>query len=438
MENYSTLSLGEKIYEIRKAKGLSQENMAQALNANRMTVSRMERGETECSAHNLAIIRKFLDIEKAPLLEHELVLYRNRLRVWIDFITKGRFADARVMNEEMSVILDLPFEHDLYLLYRLAEASFLCLEYNVQASAEKLSIAEDLLDNASHEALNLYHRNKGFICGYAGDFINSIKHSTKAVEHAEADKKNDTFALNNIGFAYMFLDKPYLAIIHFERSKALHQLKEDITSTTSGVIDGALCNCYLDVGANRKAEELLKPTIAYRKSVNDNLGIGASLLCMAIIKRRMKLYDECINLCDQALTYSYGHAYANILITKAHCMFEMKKYDECREIITYGRAMLRESESTAVKYFMDSDNITLSFNAIEHLMTLDNNDSIDYIQNTVIPHFRAGGNKFIAKEYCNILEAHYTKKRAKTKANAIAAISRDILLEIYEGEVEFD
>jgi len=444
---YSTLSIGEKIRQVRELKGLSIENIANAINKNISTISRFERGELELSPEVIAEIVKVLEIEKAPLQEHELMLYRDRLRVWIDFITKGRFAEARAMNEEMSVILDLPFEHDLYLLYVLAEATFLCMEYNVQASAEKLSIVEDLLDNASHEALNLYHRNKGFICGYANDLISSIKHSLKAVEHAEADKKSDTFALNNIGFAYHFLGKPYQAIIYFERSKTLHQLKNDITSITNGIILSALGDCYLCVGANRKAEELLKLTISQSKSVNEDASTGQALWNMARLKLSMKLYEECIDFCDQALIYnkesifSKGNnsIYIGTLVTKAWCMLEMKKQDECRELLMYARALLKDSKHGVVKSSMDNDSLLIMLSASEHLMTLDDNNSVNYIQNVAIPHFRASGlSKFTALSFCSKLESHYNKKRTKSKANAIAAIARDILEETLMGEIELE
>jgi len=441
MKGYSSLSLGEKICMIRKAKGLSQDNVAHVLNTNRVAVSRLENGETEWSAETLTTVKDFLDIKNAPLLEHELRTYENRLQVWIELIIKLRFAEASTIQEEMSVILDLPFEEELYLLYVLAEASILTLQYQVQAADEKLSTIENLLDNASNDALNLYHRNKGFIRGYANDLVGSIKHSTKAVQYADADNKTDGFALINIGHAYMFLGKPYHAIQNFVRAEAIYQSKGDITTMTYGVIMNALGSCYLEVGEYRKAEELTVLAISHSKSVKDNLIAGAALYKMARLKLKMKMYDECMDFCEQVLVFhkESGEMIISALILKASCLLEMKKFSECQELIGHIKNLLNDGKQSVVKTSMSNDDHTVRLNAIGHLMTLDNPDSITYILDTAIPHLRAkGSSKFEAIYFCNKLETHYTKKRAKTKANAIAAISRDILLEIYHGEIEFD
>ncbi|MCL2360542.1 MAG: helix-turn-helix domain-containing protein, partial [Defluviitaleaceae bacterium] len=113
MKDCSSLSLGEKISIIRKAKGLSQDNIAHILNTNRVAISRLENGETEWSAEVLATVKEFMGIQKHPLLEHEIRVYSDCLQVWKTLIIRGRFAEAKAMQEEMAIILDLPFEHDL-------------------------------------------------------------------------------------------------------------------------------------------------------------------------------------------------------------------------------------------------------------------------------------------------------------------------------------
>ena len=443
MVKYSNLAIGEKLRHVREAKGLSIENMADAVASSKSSISRFERGEIELTAEILIEMRKFLGIEKAPLLEYELDAYKNRIQVWKGYIIRGRFAEARAMQEDVSVILGLPFEHELYLLYLLIEATFLALEYNVQVADQKLSIIEGLLDidSASNEALNLYYRSKGFICGYAGDLINSIKHSLKAVKYAEADKYIDTFALLNVGFAYSFLGKYWLAIIYFERGRTLHLIKDDITSGTNEVIGNALGTCYLAMGEYRKAEEVIMLTIAQSKSLNNKGAIGEALYRMALIKLRTGMYDDCMDYCNQAQAYhkESKEMYVNTLICKVKCMLEMKRFDDCPELLNHGKTMLIEGTPDVVKTAKDSDDLMFYLNAIEHLMTIDDNTSINFIQDIAIPRFRAGRtSKFDALYFCNKLEAYYTKKRAKTKANAIAAISRDIYKEIFMDEVVLD
>jgi len=406
-----------------------------------VAISRLENGETEWSAEVLATVKEFMGIQKHPLLEHEIRTYSDRLQVWKTLIIKGRFAEAKAMQEEMSIILDLPFEHDLYLLYLVSEALLLGMEYNIPAAEEKLSFVEGLLEDANHDILDLYHLNKGFLCAYAGDLISSLKHSYKAVSHAEkAGKDANVSALINISHTYIFLGKPLQAIRYAERAKA--HVRSDITMMTSAVIENNLGTCYSHVGEYRKASESLELSIAQSKSVNANDLTGEVLTNKARLKLMMRMYEECINLCDQALIYlenEHKGLYVGTLLTKADCLCEMKRYDECRELLVCARAMIEEGNSDVLMEATNDDERIITINAISHLMTLDNSDSVSYIQDVAIPHFRAGGlSKFGALHYCDQLEAHFIKKRAKTKANAIAAISRDIYKEIYHGEIEFD
>jgi len=440
MVKYSNLATGEKIRHVREAKGLSIENMADAIGSSKSSISRFERGDIEFSAETLTAMRRFLGIEKAPLMEHELDAYKNRIHVWKQYIIEGRFAEAKAMQEEMSEILDLSFEHDLYLLYLVSEALLFGMEYNIPVAEEKLSFVEGLLENASDEVVNLYHLNKGFLCAYAGDLISCLKHSLIAVDHAEANKGAAGSALMNIGQAYMFLGKPHQAIRYVERSKASHT--GNITMDTSAIMWNALGKCYLLVGEHRNAEEALKLALAKSKSVNARDLTGEILSNMAQLKLKIGMHEECMNLCDQAQAYlenEHMGMYLDTLTIKANCLCEMKRYDECRELLTLIRAMIREGNTDVMMADMSDDDRTIKLNAISHLMSLDESDSANYIQDIVIPHFRAGGMiKFDALYYCRKLEAHYTKKRAKTKANAIAAISRDIYHEIFLTEVVFD
>jgi len=414
--------------------------MAIAISSSIPSISRFERNELEFGADMIIAIKKFLDIEKAPLFAHELTLYRDRIWVWNELLDTGRMDEARAMQEEMAIILNLPFEHDLYLLYLVTEAMLLSKEYNIPATEEKLKIVEGLLDNASDGALNLYHRNKGFICLVAGDMKSGIKHSIKAVEHAEADKKTDTSALNNIGQAYIVLGKPYHAIIYIERARA--QFTGDLTHKRPGHMTQALAMCYTLVGEYRKAEKLVELSLMQAKSTNASSQIAQALTIMASLKLKSKKYDECLVLCDEGLPYYNGdkEMYVSLLTTKAECLLRMKKYKECQEILNHGRAVLQEGEKKMGKTTTNSDILEIAFSTFEHQMTLDNDESVNYIQNVAIPHFiKAGGKtKLTAIGLCHILESHFIKKRAKTKANAIAVISRDIYKEMFMVEEEYD
>ena len=69
------------------------------------------------------------------------------------------------------------------------------------------------------------------------------------------------------------------------------------------------------------------------------------------------------------------------------------------------------------------------------MTTISNKQSSDYLEETAIPYFRAQGGfrNYTTLEWCNALEAAYKKRGLTKKANAIAAITRDIYREMVLG-----
>ena len=70
------MNLGEKIYELRKKKGLSQEQLGEKVNVTRQTISNWELGETAPNPEQLKLLSKSLDISIDELLDNDI---RNTL-----------------------------------------------------------------------------------------------------------------------------------------------------------------------------------------------------------------------------------------------------------------------------------------------------------------------------------------------------------------------
>ena len=64
--------LGKKIFELRKAKGLSQEQLGEKINVTRQTISNWELGETSPNPEQLKLISKVLNISIDQLLENDI------------------------------------------------------------------------------------------------------------------------------------------------------------------------------------------------------------------------------------------------------------------------------------------------------------------------------------------------------------------------------
>ena len=110
MNSNTPLHIGEKIRQIRVAKGLSQDNLAYATGKSKAHISRLERGDSEIDDKTLAAIKEFLELPGAPLLEQELEVFRIRLWGWNELVSSRRTDEVIAQQKELSHITLLPFE----------------------------------------------------------------------------------------------------------------------------------------------------------------------------------------------------------------------------------------------------------------------------------------------------------------------------------------
>ena len=66
------MKLGEKILELRKRYGLSQEQLGEKINVTRQTISNWELGETSPNPEQLKLISKTLNISIDELLDNDI------------------------------------------------------------------------------------------------------------------------------------------------------------------------------------------------------------------------------------------------------------------------------------------------------------------------------------------------------------------------------
>jgi len=66
------MKLGEKIFELRKKSGLSQEQLGEKINVTRQTISNWELGETSPNPEQLKLISKELNVSIDELLDNDI------------------------------------------------------------------------------------------------------------------------------------------------------------------------------------------------------------------------------------------------------------------------------------------------------------------------------------------------------------------------------
>jgi len=95
---------------------------------------------------------------------------------------------------------------------------------------------------------------------------------------------------------------------------------------------------------------------------------------------------------------------------------KMKKTTEAKTLVTEGKQLaVGENEVFGV-----------AFEAFGHIMNLNCDKSVDYLENIAIPCLRGTPQNHLALEICDNLEEHYRKKRLKIKTLAMAALRGEI------------
>jgi len=401
------------------------ENIAHEADCSVSTISRLERGETEVDAGTLAAIRVALGVENAPLLDHEIEHYASRMWLWNELIATWRTDDAKAMQKEMAVILDLPYERGNHLLYTQTEISLLLFdEENTPAVLQKMADAETQVDEMGTEARHLYYTNKGTIYVWQNNFKQALKPLITALDY-----KCDVFArqmpslLTNISICYSRIGRMHNAVLYLERAK--QAFDGDLTNPLGPVIDINLATCYEKIGELSKAKSMTNESLVHARRVNHETGIGVCYHILANIEAKKRDFAAAIKLYEQ----SFNHCKADISLQlqsvydKTCCLYEAKNYSAFEKAAIQGQALAKDSE-----YF------TLLFESCLHLLTLKDGESEYFIESTTIPTLSKRINPTFALFFCDKLEEHYKKKKSIKKALTIAAITRDIYKEMFTSE----
>ena len=455
-KNPTHLPIGEKIRQIRQAKGLSQDNLAKNVGKSKALISRLERGESEFDNETLTAIKKALGIEKAPLTERELEIYWERLWGWHAFVHARRMDKAKGAQEELKQIIDLPFETELIMLYKLIDARILFINREDTAVEERLADVEASIDleQASDELLYLYHRVKGGALTAAttrttnSPTFESMKerlnHFLLAYEYSEKMQISDPSLLFSIGNNYLFSARPIMAMRYLEQAKREYDM--DKTLDYPIAINSLLAVCYDMLGEYTSAIKLNEAMYAEAIKHNNPYHIGTALLNIGIsygqdgdtdsalryIEESIPFFGETINQASEAVPQSIEDAHAaTFLYVCALCnkaIYLMKKKDT---------AGCKAALEKAMDLAKDFEVLTMEVETTRH-MTLKEENSTEYLESVALPYFRDQGARAItnALGICDDLESTYRKRGATNKANAIAAIARDIYKQMIFGVLD--
>ena len=419
------MHVGEKIKEIRRHLGLSQENIARDLCCSVATISRIERGQAECGSDMLRAFKAAMGVEAAPLTDAEIATYRERLYIWEQLMADRRMSDARDLGQELSVILKLPHERDLILLYEIFEVKMLLAEGDFDNSYKKLDILEKSFKAISPEHHFHYYRARSTLYFREDDGEQALKFGLKALELKE-DCRNLASLYYSIAVNYSMLNRPFAAIMYLEEARRHHN--DDMLSVLGVFIDHVLPDSYLKIGEFSRAKPLLDAALLRAESIGRKLGrkkyIGMILHLLGIYYGKMGDAEQALDYFDRAFEYFWkgGPDYRENYYHKTRCLIVMRRYIEAKDMIE--QALITDN----------NEKFTVLCNSLLHLMTLREIASQNYLEHCAIPYLVDKSEYFITLDFCEQLEEQYKKSGNGKKSLEIAVTARDVYAKIIFGQ----
>ncbi|MCL2752824.1 MAG: helix-turn-helix transcriptional regulator [Defluviitaleaceae bacterium] len=418
------MTIGEKIKKIRCHLGLSQENLAKDIGCGVATISRIERGMAECDENMLKAIKAAMGIKNAPFSDAEIAAYRESLFVWLELMAHRRIDDAKDLGSELAVILNLPFERDLIMLYHLYDAG-LCITIGDFDDAEnKMNSLDKAKMNGEH--LFQYYRNLGTLCFRREDYERALEYGLRAIDYSEYTRGNLAAAYYSIAADYSMLSQPVRAIMYLEEARKRH--KNTPLSILSVFIEHVLCKSYLLLNESERAKPILDAALTKAEAIGVKLGrkkyIGMILNLLGVYHMKRSEHKEALAYFNKAHEYFWvgGLDYFHNSYYKARCLLELKQAAQAKELA-----------ADVLANATNSERFTMLFDGLRKEMHFKENGSAENIENVIIPYLIGKSELFFALDFCEHLECRYKKAGNSKKANEIAIIMRDIYAKIIFG-----
>jgi tetratricopeptide (TPR) repeat protein len=416
------LSVEEKIKQIRESKDITQSALSDILGCGNATVSRIENGKAKYTGEQLKEVRKFLGVEDAPLLDSEIEDFKKRLYFFRDYVKDWRIYEARKLREELSIITQVPFEPNLRILYEMLAIRLLMREGCIESAEKALDDVKALIDETTVENMYHYYYNMGSLNAHKGNYSEAQKFFFTAHNMEAFGFTKEPNLYYNLALCYSKLGMYVSAVSVLERTRNEFN-HEEYTNDLAMHFDCLLAINYMRIGRLEQAKVLLDKSLERARNFNRRFFIGRALHNYGCVQLKLNEFEKAIEYFEQASDYFEENSLECLenLYFKIRCLIAMKSPTV--------KVLLSRAKSLAEK----NEHYSLLFESLTHLLTIKNEESLQYIETTTIPYLLEKFEYYRVLDYCELLENVYEKKGNKIKPLEIAAIIRDIYKKILFG-----
>ena len=421
------LTVEEKIKVLRKLKKVDQKELAQIIGRETNTIYRAEKGERVYTEEELDLIKESFGMSEAPLTEMELEICKERLYVWRERIREDLLDEAQRLRSKLEIITELPFEHNLAMLFKAINVRMLLKSNDISAASSHLKYLEPLVSDAPKEVEYHFLYAEGLYAFYNRDYKAALTSFLKALnlDINEFELVKEDALHYNIALCHSKLGMYFMAATSY--LKIYSKFNHDRVNTTGMLLENSLAVDYMRLGHTGKAKKLFNKVLVKARVLEADIFIGHTLHNLGCIYSSSKeqSYKKALSYFDKALAhYESGSGfYLECMYFKIRCLIFLKSFESS--------SLLTDIESLT----KNNAHYSMLFNSLSHLATLKEEVSAEYIENITIPYLLGEYEYFKALDFCEALEKRYDDNF--TKLAKFKAITDDIQKRMHREEIEY-
>ncbi|GHV42752.1 hypothetical protein FACS189490_12390 [Clostridia bacterium] len=417
--------IGTKIREIREAKGISQYAVARILKISPATMSRIENNFKIPDADLLKRIRSVLGVSLLPLTDEEIADFPNEVLKLNSFVKTNSINEADAKCLEIGNALEFFDDNESAVFYEIFKARLFRQKGDFKEAKRILdSLSEQEYSFTSKQRYHYYCTYGAYHMGLA-QYISALKCFIKVENADEALNTSDESTYYNMAVCFNAIDFVGKASVYFalaeRKSNAQRSLEFDFNFNLS------LALLYNKVGEFVRAKDLFFVCLDFVKRNADIVKTGIVFHNLACVYSNLNDYKNTIEYftkAEQCFKPDSGYFLVNLLY-KSYFLLSLGRKHEVTELV-----------NTGMKVAGDDSDIFVLFKSVKCSLNLKDFESIDYIENTTIPHLLEHGSFLKAIEYCDLLGSYYQKKKNLVMAVKFKDLSIRYNEKIMRGDLE--
>jgi len=421
------MTIGEKMAAIRKAVGMTQDDLSAATGYSNSSIGNYENARGNIPAYAFIVFRNATDTHDIPLTDDEIAAFKKeQLDAWNYMVNFGDIAKATEMQPKLARCIELSYDLDLQVLYDIYCINYNCVIKEKKEALKLVGYLNELEPQFTDEHRYWHYRYLGAIEHWSWRYKAAVALYMKAEEIGNRYNLNDKALYYNIGSCFTYMGYPYRAIVYLEK---IQIKKFDASNITFGLaIQRLLAINYAKLGRVDEALELLEGYHRYLidEKKDDNFRLGRVYHHYGSVYQESGDYMKALENFNMASKYFdiKSEEHLENLCSKALLLRIINKNDDVVACLNEGLSIV--TEGTLWSEWL---------HALKHSLTLDRKGSADYLEYTSIPRFHDYGKHALAIECYEWLSSNCIKNGTYKPAGEYSRKATEIYKQLIKGDL---